>query len=56
LTPNYLLSHERGLAADPDPMSNYGIELSRGFKALKGLDELVNIRGGAPGRHHQPEH
>ncbi len=35
LTPNYLLSHERGLAAGPDSMSNYGIELSRGFKALK---------------------
>lgn len=35
LTPNYLLSHERGLAAGPDSISNYGIELSRGFKALK---------------------
>ncbi|TAE30869.1 MAG: aminotransferase class V-fold PLP-dependent enzyme [Cytophagales bacterium] len=35
LMPNYLLSHERGLAAGPDSISNYGIELSRGFKALK---------------------
>jgi glutamate/tyrosine decarboxylase-like PLP-dependent enzyme len=35
LQPNYLLSHERGLAAGPDSISNYGMELSRGFKALK---------------------
>ena len=35
LQPNYLLSHERGLPAGPDPITNYGIELSRGFKALK---------------------
>jgi aromatic-L-amino-acid/L-tryptophan decarboxylase len=33
--PDYLLSHERGLAAGPDPIGNYGLELSRGFKALK---------------------
>ena len=32
---NYLLSHERGLSGGPDPYSNYGMELSRGFKALK---------------------
>lgn len=32
---NYLLTHERGLAAGPEPMGNYGIELSRGFRALK---------------------
>ncbi len=32
---NYLMAHERGLAAGPDPLSNYGMELSRGFKALK---------------------
>jgi len=32
---NYLLSHERGLAAGPEPFANYGMELSRGFKALK---------------------
>lgn len=31
----YLAPHERGIAAGPDPFSNYGIELSRGFKALK---------------------
>ena len=35
LQPSYLLTHERGLAAGPDPTTNYGIELSRGFKALK---------------------
>lgn len=35
LQPKYLLSHERGLPAGPDPISNYGMELSRGFKALK---------------------
>lgn len=35
LQPNYLLSHERGLPAGPDPITNYGMELSRGFKALK---------------------
>ncbi len=32
---NYLMNHERGLAAGPEPMGNYGLELSRGFKALK---------------------
>jgi glutamate/tyrosine decarboxylase-like PLP-dependent enzyme len=32
---NYLMNHERGLSAGPDPMGNYGLELSRGFKALK---------------------
>ncbi len=32
---NYLAAHERGLSAGPDPLSNYGMELSRGFKALK---------------------
>ncbi|WP_276480716.1 pyridoxal phosphate-dependent decarboxylase family protein [Paraflavitalea pollutisoli] len=31
----YLVPHERGLSGGPDPMSNYGMELSRGFKALK---------------------
>ncbi len=35
LQPSYLLNHERGLAAGPDPITNYGLELSRGFKALK---------------------
>ena len=50
-TANYLLNHERGLAAGPDPMGNYGLELSRGFKALKvwmslkehGLEKYVTI-------------
>jgi glutamate/tyrosine decarboxylase-like PLP-dependent enzyme len=34
-TANYLAAHERGLAAGPETISNYGMELSRGFKALK---------------------
>ena len=32
---NYLMKHERGLSAGPETFSNYGMELSRGFKALK---------------------
>lgn len=32
---NYLTLHERGLSAGPDAFNNYGMELSRGFKALK---------------------
>ncbi len=32
---NYLLAHERGIAGGPESFSNYGMELSRGFKALK---------------------
>jgi glutamate/tyrosine decarboxylase-like PLP-dependent enzyme len=32
---NYLTAHERGLAAGPENLSNFGLELSRGFKALK---------------------
>lgn len=35
MTPNYLLQEQRGLAGGPDPINNYGFELSRGFKALK---------------------
>lgn len=35
IEPNYLLAHERGLAAGPDSFNNFGMELSRGFKALK---------------------
>ncbi|TNE52743.1 MAG: aminotransferase class V-fold PLP-dependent enzyme [Bacteroidetes bacterium] len=33
--PNYLLRHERGLSAGDLSLGDYGIELSRGFKALK---------------------
>lgn len=33
--PDYLLQHERGIAAGPEPASNYGFDLSRNFKALK---------------------
>jgi len=32
---NYLTAHDRGIAGGPETLSNYGIELSRGFKALK---------------------
>jgi len=32
---NYLTAHDRGIAAGPETLSNYGMELSRGFKALK---------------------
>jgi Glutamate decarboxylase and related PLP-dependent proteins len=32
---NYLMHHDKGLSSGPDPFSNYGMELSRGFKALK---------------------
>lgn len=32
---NYLARHDGGLASGPDAFSNYGMELSRGFKALK---------------------
>ncbi|MCU0341984.1 MAG: pyridoxal-dependent decarboxylase [Spirosomaceae bacterium] len=35
LTANYLLHHERGLSAGIEARANYGLELSRGFKALK---------------------
>jgi glutamate/tyrosine decarboxylase-like PLP-dependent enzyme len=32
---SYLSAHDRGIAAGPETISNYGMELSRGFKALK---------------------
>jgi glutamate/tyrosine decarboxylase-like PLP-dependent enzyme len=32
---SYLTVHERGLAGGPEILTNYGMELSRGFKALK---------------------
>lgn len=32
---DYLNPQARGMAAGPEPLSNYGIQLSRGFKALK---------------------
>jgi aromatic-L-amino-acid/L-tryptophan decarboxylase len=35
VAPSYLVNFERGLSAGPDPLNNYGFELSRGFKALK---------------------
>jgi aromatic-L-amino-acid/L-tryptophan decarboxylase len=48
---SYLAKHERGLSGGPDPFSNYGMELSRGFKALKvwmllkehGLQKYANL-------------
>ena len=47
----YLVKHERGIASGPDPISNYGMELSRGFKALKvwmvfrehGIDKFARL-------------
>ena len=35
LQPDYLLTHERGVAAGPELTSNFGFDLSRSFKALK---------------------
>lgn len=35
IEPNYLLAHDRGIASGLDSFNNYGMELSRGFKALK---------------------
>lgn len=35
IEPPYLVAHERGLAAGPESFNNYGIQLSRGFRALK---------------------
>ena len=35
VSPNYLLNHERGVASGPESYSNFGLELSRGFKSLK---------------------
>jgi len=32
---SYLAKHDRGLMGGVDPITNYGMELSRGFKALK---------------------
>ena len=32
---SYLTAHDRGMAAGTETLSNYGMELSRGFKALK---------------------
>ena len=51
VTPEYLANEERGLAGGPDPISNFGPELSRGFKALKvwmslkehGLDKYTQM-------------
>jgi Glutamate decarboxylase and related PLP-dependent proteins len=48
---NYLALHERGISAGPDGLQNYGMELSRNFKALKiwmmlkayGLDQFRTI-------------
>lgn len=34
-TPKYLMNEMEGLAGGLDPITNYGFELSRGFKALK---------------------
>ena len=39
LEPDYISSHERGIAAGPEIPYNFGFELSRNFKALKNMDE-----------------
>jgi glutamate/tyrosine decarboxylase-like PLP-dependent enzyme len=33
--PDYVLHHERGIAAGPEPPFDFGFDMSRGFKALK---------------------
>ena len=51
LTPDYLMKMKRGLAAGAPWFSDYGLELSRGFKALKvwmmfkadGLDKFARM-------------
>ncbi|MBK7883391.1 MAG: aminotransferase class V-fold PLP-dependent enzyme [Chitinophagaceae bacterium] len=51
VTPNYLMQEKRGLAGGPDAVNNYGLELSRGFKALKvwmclkenGLEKYIEL-------------
>ncbi len=35
LIPEYLVQHERGLSGGPLWLANYGVQLSRGFRALK---------------------
>lgn len=35
LVPEYLVQHERGLSGGPFWLANYGMQLSRGFRALK---------------------
>ena len=53
VTPKYLLQEERGLAGGPDRINNFGIELSRGFKALKvwmsikehGIEKYASVIG-----------
>jgi glutamate/tyrosine decarboxylase-like PLP-dependent enzyme len=35
LQPDYILNHDRGISAGPELTSNFGIDLSRNFKALK---------------------
>ncbi len=35
LIPEYLVQHERGLSGGPVWLANYGIQLTRGFRALK---------------------
>jgi len=46
LNPTYLQNNLGGLAGGPEPFNNFGIELSRGFKALKvwmSLKELGSL-------------
>jgi len=51
LQPEYIAHQERGIAGGPELVSNFGIDLSRGFKALKvwmgireqGMEKFRNI-------------
>ncbi len=51
LQPDYIANQERGIAGGPELVSNFGIDLSRGFKALKvwmgikeqGIEKFRNI-------------
>ncbi|HEY6502761.1 MAG TPA: aminotransferase class V-fold PLP-dependent enzyme [Chitinophagaceae bacterium] len=53
LQPDYILNHERGIAAGPELTSNFGFDLSRNFKALKvwmalkehGIDKFKRLIG-----------
>jgi len=51
LQADYIANNERGIAAGPEPASNFGFELSRNFKALKvwmslkehGIEKFVRL-------------
>ncbi len=51
LEPDYISHHQRGIAAGPELISNFGLDLSRDFKALKvwmllkenGIDKFIRL-------------